>query len=311
MNNANKKDTSFANETKNLIAIMEEAVSKNDFKTYYAAKGMLDESIDSYKREKALEQELDTTNFFVLNKIFEDKLPKLFFNDKKTVAKVIKLIREDKNLRSQFSFINAVRNYKGKKADAMSSGDMLGVLEGLVSENIDKESVRASNAKFRNLLKECNVVPDEFIDKSEKNLYESFSTIITNNMTPENMLVMEESRKNVIKYLDEHKNDKDGEDIDTIKMMEDFEKKMDETLNESESMLVNDIIKSKEGKREKFFEQFKNECVAKIDTMLEKDSSNDELKSLRDEIKSQKFCDETIVSDIAKLLEIRTILDSE
>ena len=306
-----KADVAFADKTKNLIGIMEEAVSKNDFKTYYAAKSMLDESIDGYKREQALERELDTTNFFVLNKIFEDKLPKLFFNDKKTVAKVVKLIKEDKNLRSQFSFLNAIRNYKGKKADAMSSSDMLGVLEGLVSEKLDKDSVVNSNIKLRKVLKECEVFPEDFMDKDTKALYEAFSNVITKEKTPENMLMMEENRKSIISYLDEHKNDKDTETVDAAQMMEEFEKKMSETLHESESMLVNDIIKSKSGKREKFFEQFKNECISKLDSMIEKDSSNEDLKGLREEIKNQKFCEDTLVSDIAKLLEIRTILDEE
>ena len=123
--------------------------------------------------------------------------------------------------------------------------------------------------------------------------------------------MLEENRKTIISYLDEHKNDKDDEVVDAAQMMEDFERKMSETLNESESMLVNDIIKSKSGKREKFFEQFKNECISKLDSMIEKDPSNEDLKGLKEEIKNQKFCEDTLVSDIAKLLEIRTILDEE
>lgn len=311
MEKTNKTDTAFAEKTKKLVGIMEEAISRNDFTTYYASKEMLDEAVENYKCGKKLEKEVQTTNFFILNKIFEDKLPSLFFNDKKTVGKVIKLIKEDKNLSAQFSFLNAIRNYRGKKADAMEPSAMLGLLESLVKENLDKESVIASNNKLSKLLTECQVFPDEFIDNDTRNLYEAFAMVLTKKQTPENMLVMEGSKKAIIGYLEKHKNDKDKETVDAAQMVEEFEKKMSETLNESESLLVNEIIRSKNGKREKFFEQFKNECVKKLDSMIEKDSSNEELKSLREEIKSQKFCEETLVSDIAKLLEIRTILDEE
>ena len=61
-------------------------------------------------------------------------------------------------------------------------------------------------------------------------------------------------------------------------------------------------------RKEKLFNKFKIECISKIDEMLSKEPKNEELSSLRKQIEEQKFNKNSIVKDIAKLLEIRDIL---
>jgi ribonuclease D len=63
-----------------------------------------------------------------------------------------------------------------------------------------------------------------------------------------------------------------------------------------------------EQRKEKLFNKFKNECIDKINEMLSEDAGNVELESLKKQIEEQKFNKESIVNDIAKLLEIRDIL---
>ena len=66
-------------------------------------------------------------------------------------------------------------------------------------------------------------------------------------------------------------------------------------------------------KRENLYNKFKNECVNTINKLLEK-ASNDEkegLLGIKEQLLNQQYCEETIVTDIAKLLEIRDVLLSE
>ena len=309
-----KKDTienAFANDTKKYVGIMEEAISKDDFKTYYAAKAKLDESVENYKRNKRLENEVNTTNFFQLNHIFENELPSLFVNDQASVAKVIKLIKEDKNLSSQFSFLNGIRNYCKKGSNAIDSGEMLHMLESLVAEKLDKNSVQRSNTKLRNLMMECSVIPEDFISDDKKKLYEAFDIVLTRKPNSDNLLTIAESREKIKNYLTENKAASSNDDFDADKVMSEFEKRMNEELTASEANMVKEIIESSPNNKEQMFDKFKNECVSKIDTMLESNEGNEELIELKKTINERKFNEATLAEEIAKLLEIRSILNED
>ena len=81
--------------------------------------------------------------------------------------------------------------------------------------------------------------------------------------------------------------------------------------------MVYDIMdhKSKDAssKREKLYNKFKNECIDTINKLLESVSNEDKegLLSIKEQLLKQSFSEETIVQDIAKLLEIRDVLMSE
>ena len=99
----------YQEEFSNYINIMNEALQNNDFKAYEYVRDMLEEAIDDKKHEQELMNEMNTTNFGVLNHIFENELPALIKTNKKAVRDVIKTIKEDKNLRSQFNFYNVIK----------------------------------------------------------------------------------------------------------------------------------------------------------------------------------------------------------
>ena len=177
---------------------------------------------------------------------------------------------------------------------------------------IDKSTVIESNKKFRNVLKENNVVPTEFIDEEYMKLYNAGHNILTKKQSLKNMMTLTESIDSVKEYMNKHKNDKVNESIDPQKLINDFENKLKETLTESEISFVKQITDWRspiaEQRKEKLFNKFKNECIDKINDMLKEDAENVELKGLSNQINEMTFNKETIVKDIAKLLEIRDIL---
>jgi hypothetical protein len=115
--------------------------------------------------------------------------------------------------------------------------------------------------------------------------------------------------------MDKHKNDLVKESVDPDKLMKEFKENLKDTLTESEMSFVKQITDWRspiaEQRKEKLFNKFKNECIDKINEMLKEDAENAELKGLNDQINEMKYNKETIVTDIAKLLEIRDILLDE
>ena len=69
----------------------------------------------------------------------------------------------------------------------------------------------------------------------------------------------------------------------------------------------------KDEKKEKLFNRFKNECLNTINKLIsEADSDEKEgLLAIKEQIEEKEYCAETLVKDMAKLLEIRDILMSE
>jgi hypothetical protein len=308
-NNINMKD----NKYQDYINIMSEALQKDDFKAYEYVKEMLDEAIEESKHEKELMNEMNTTNFGVLNHIFENELPTLIKTNKKAVRNVIKAIKEDKNLINQFNFYNVIKEqYNGSHADMISSKEALENLAKIVGENIDLKTVKASNKKLRNVMIESGVKPSNFVDEESRKLYENGDIILTSKRNTNNMISLVESYNAVSNWMDTHKSDKINEGKTPDELISEFEEKLKNNLNESEMSFVQQITDWRspiaEQRKEKLFNKFKNECIDKINEMLKEDAENVELKGLSDQINEMSFNKETIVKDIAKLLEIRDIL---
>ena len=307
------KKNKYQKEFSNYIEIMNEALKRNDFKAYNVAKSMLEETIEDSKQEEALLAEMNTNNFGILNHIFEQQLPTLIKSNKKAVRDVIKTIKEDKNLLGQFNFYNVVKNqYKGNTANLVEAKEALEKLAEISVKGIDQKTVKESNKRLRKVMLENNVVPTEFIDEENKQLYESGHVILTRKKTTANMIPLIESYHNVCKYMENHKNDALKESKNPDELIREFEEKLKNNLNESEISFVQQITDFRtpiaEQRKEKLFNKFKNECLEKINAMLKEDAENSSLIDLSKQINEMAFDKNNIVKDIAKLLEIRDIL---
>lgn len=300
-------------EFSNYISIMSEALENNDFKAYEYVKEMLDEAIEDKKHEAELMKEMNTYNFGVLNHIFEAELPTLIKNNKKAVKNVIKTIKEDKNLLGQFNFYHVIKEqYKGGVTSKVDERTALEAIAKIVCEDIDVNTVKESNKKLMKVMKENHIVPTDFVDDESRALYESGHIILTKKKTTANVMPLIESYDAVCQYMKAHKDDGVKSSVDVGKLVREFEDRLKTNLNESEISFVKQITDFKspiaEQRKEKLFNKFKNECIEKVNKMLSEDSTNDSLLDLKRQLEEQKFNNDTIVKDIAKLLEIRDIL---
>lgn len=303
-------------EFSNYINIMSEALKREDFKAYEYTKSMLDECIEECKEDKALMNEMKTSNFGVLNHIFESQLPTLLKVNKKAVRDVVKAIREDVNLRSEFNFYNVIKNqYNSDLSSKIGAEVMLNEIADVIINNINQDTVIDSNKKLRKIMEDNNVTPIDYIDDDSRKLYESGHILLTNKKKASNMIALMESQKSVCEYMENHKVINDAKKKDVGSLIEEFENKLKTNLNESEMSFVKQITDFKspiaEQRKEKLFNKFKNECVEKLNKMLKEDKGNESLKSLSKQIGEMKYNNESIVGDIAKLLEIRDILSND
>ena len=314
-NNKHMKKNNYTKEFSNYLQIMSEALDKKDFAVYDAAKEMLEETVDDCKREDALLKEMNTTNFGVLNHIFEEALPTLIKTNKKAVRNVIKTIKEDKNLMAEFNFYNLIDKYNSKISEMVTPEMMFQKLNETILEKIDPKEVRESNKKLKKVMVESGIVPLSHVGEEKMKLYESGHYMLSTAPSMTNVFGMYESRNDVINYMEAHKNDAVVEAVKPEKLIKDFENTLKEKLTESEISFVQQITDFRspiaEQRKEKLFNKFKNECIDKINEMLKEDKDNVELKGLSDQINEMTFNKETIVKDIAKLLEIRDILLDE
>ena len=305
----------YAEEISNYTSLMNEALKRDDFKAYDTVKSMLDEVVCDMKENKSLRNELNTCNFGILNHIFEQELPRLIKTNKKAVRDVLKLIKEDKTLSSEFKYYNTIKNIN----ETISSLDDRNVnVESLVKEYADSmrksmnvnESLK-SNKKFRKTLIENNVIPSEHINDEMKTFYKASTRLLENTQSIKNAASYNDDLDTVVGYARRHKKDAVSK-ANPIDEISNYESSLKDKLTESEMSFVKSITDFKtpiaEQRKERLFNKFKNECISKIDEMLSKEPKNEELSSLRKQIEEQKFNKNSIVKDIAKLLEIRDIL---
>jgi hypothetical protein len=296
------------------IKLMNESLKHNNFSGYEMVKEMLDETVEECKEQKALCEQLNTSNFGILNHLFEEALPTLLKKNKKAVRNVIKTIKEDKNLSSEFNFYNSLKTqFNNEQWNIM--GDSLKTLDYIAEEtkkNINKSTLLESNKKLRKVMKENNVIPLSMVNEEDMSLYKNGNVILSLEKKPSNLAKLSESYEKVADYMGKHSKSNVNETKNPMSLISDYEKNLKANLTESELSLVQQITDFKtpiaETRKQKLFNKFKNECIDKINDMIKEENDNGDLKALKEQLESQQFNNETIVKDIAKLLEIRDIL---
>lgn len=292
------------------IDIIKESLAKKDFDMYHKAIDLFEDTVAKMENQKLLESEISANNFGLLNNLFENVLPELFKKDRKLIGRVMRTIKEDKNLLSQFQFYNALRNYNGNTDSTVFVKTALSLTES----KLDKKSVIKSNRKFAELIKENGIYPDNILSEDEKIFFESCNNLLTKRETLSNINTLAESLCNVSNYINKHQAITTNK-VDLDEMLSKYDKTLKNNLNEEERSLVMDITninnKNADIKREKLLNKFKKNSLAEIHKLMDSTEDGDEkesLKSLEEQINSMEYCPETIVKDLAKLIEIYDIL---
>jgi hypothetical protein len=289
------------------IAIkMNEAMQKDNFGL---ADKLLNESIETYKHYKeccSLPKSNREKTFGELNYVLESELTNLFKNNKKALKECTVLMKEDNNLRSAFRFIDAMRKYNCE-GNANNY-----VTESLELANIDKKTFRESVNKLADLLSKYEIGACK-IDEESVKYFQACEKALCEEKKLTNLTDYTNSINSIASYIEAHKAPI-KESTNTIeKISEELEKKI-ANLTEDEQSLIKDIIDFKqpmvETKQERLFNRFKNECLDTVSHLMNDAAEEDKegLNAIKEQLENKTYCKETIVEDIAKLLEIRDVL---
>jgi len=288
---------------------MNEAMQKDDFAT---ADKLLKESTEAYNRYKecsSYPESNKSMTFGELNYMLENELPRLFKSNKKALKECTNFIKSDANLLNQFKLIDAFRNYN---CDGDARAYVTESLE-LASKSINRKTMRESLNNFAELLARYEIGGYQ-LDEETKKYFQNCEKVLSEQKKITNLTEYTNCVNEIASYIENHKAPIVETKKSIVTMSEELEKKI-ANLSEEEQSLVKDIIDWKqpmvEAKQEKLFNSFKNECLNTINQLVQESNSNDDiegLKSIQEQLENKIFCKETIVQDIAQLLEIRDIL---
>ena len=305
----------FVNKVKEYTSLINESLKSNDFEGYNAAKSLLENVVRNYKEEYDLLSESKTDNFGVLNHIIVENLPRLFKSNRNAVKKIMKMIKEDKNLSAQFNYYKLLEEYSNDMAKHITPKEYVENIVKVTKSKCTPKGILESNKKLSRVLVENNIKPYDMIDSDMKSYFESCQRMLVKNNTFGNIKNLIESRSVVENYVDANKKENVSKDnVNIYEMIDKYNDNKKFTLTEAENDLVSQITAAKspiaEERKKKLFNNFKNECLDKINKLIEetKEENKDGLLRLKEQLTSYQFNSDTIVTDIAKLLEIRDVL---
>lgn len=289
------------------------ALRKNDIEIADTWFNRIKNDYEKYKSEMDYKDSTYKATAGALGTMFESVLPTLFVNNKRAVGEIIKLIKEDSNIKSQLQFFETMKNYDGL-SDAK---DYIKESIDLASRGINMSTLKESNNKLASLIIKHNIKPNDVIDEDKEAFFEAGTYLLTHCKKLNNLSQISANRNIVETYINAHKKNIEKEDTNIIKQTtENFDKKLG-MLTEAERSLVMDIINSKssiaEQRQRKFFDSLKEKCISKLNKMINEssDENKDGLLAIKEEITSMQYCKETIVKDTAKLLEVGSVLSDK
>ena len=290
---------------------MNEAMQKGNFEL---ADNLLKESTDAYNRYKeccSYPESNREKSFGELNYMLESELPVLFKKNKKALKECTKLMKEDTNLRSAFRFIDALRRYNCEGDPRVYVNESL----ELASKDINRNTFRESVEKLADMLSKYEI-GGYTLDEDTVRYFKACEKVLLEKKMLTNLTDYTNSANLVASYIDNHKSPvvESKKSIET--MTEELEKKI-ANLTEEEQTLVQDIIDFKkpmvEARQEQLFNRFRNECLNIVENLMSgaNDDEKSGLESIKEQLENKSYCKETIIQDIANLLEIRDVLSEK
>ena len=301
-----KEYNKYVRKWQDLSIKLNEAMQMDNF---VLADKLMKESVEAYNKYKkccSLPESNRNKTFGELNYMLESQLANLFKHNKKALKECTLLMKEDNNLRSAFKFIDAMRKYN---CDGSAHNY---VKESLELSKINKKDFRESVNKLADLLSK-HEISGEQLDEDTVKYFEACDNALSEETKLTNLTDYTNSVNLIASYIESHKSPikESKKSIETIS--EELEKKI-ANLTEEEQSLVKDIIDFKqpmvEIRQEKLFNRFKNECLNTVNSLMSEanDDEKEGLATIKEQLENKEYCKETIIEDIAKLLEIRDVL---
>lgn len=276
---------------------------------------VIDNKIKKVKLDENIKK-VDTLSFFECKNVFDGISDRLFESKKgqSCIAKYIKLIKENKDLRDMFTlyenFITPFNILDTKLFVTESCG---------YANDINKQNYKNGTKALRRLiktsLKECSISDEDFnnILNEKKEINDSITFVLENKKTAKNLHLYTENLSNIINYIDKNKEPL-NESVKEEHSFKDLKGVFENDLELWENAAIEKIVlcNISNGDKEKIFEEYKEKCLTLISETLEDEDITVETKShlstMKNQLQEKKYKEETINNDILKLAQLENTL---
>lgn len=254
----------------------------------------------------------ESRNFGVIYKVIEENTDNLY-NDKnkrKVFKGIIKLLKEDKTLNTEFKLYNALRNPVGVDNVPTYVDEAF----NLAKSSLDEKKIRESNEKLLKAVQKANLFEFVDIDDDEMELYENVEYILLNNVTFQNLNEHSVAKAKVRNYVNKHNLNETIERPTESNYKEKYREiteKYSTGLTNDEYKLISEIYESKDKKL--LFEKKKYEAINALTEYAKtsNDSDKEDVVMIVEKLNAKEFNEKTLLSDIAELVEISQIMNED
>ena len=254
----------------------------------------------------------ESRNFGVIYKVIEENTDNLY-NDKnkrKVFKGIIKLLKEDKTLNTEFKLYNALRNPVGVDNVPTYVDEAF----NLAKSSLDEKKIRESNEKLLKAVQKANLFEFVDIDDDEMELYENVEYILLNNVTFQSLNEHSVAKAKVRNYVNKHNLNETIERPTESNYKEKYREiteKYSTGLTNDEYKLISEIYESKDKKL--LFEKKKYEAINALTEYAKtsNDSDKEDVVMIVEKLNAKEFNEKTLLSDIAELVEISQIMNED
>lgn len=285
-------------------------------------KESFNKAFDNQIRERKLQEKvsnLDALSFGEVKALFEGVSDKLFDNHKDCVAKYIKTIKENKDLKTLYVlFENALKPSRVDDVNQLVSSMVA------ISESLDKKSLNDGLKKLHTILKESVLnasVTSEEVDSilnENKEINDSLSYILTNKKTAKNLFEHTNKTSSVVKYISENMTDETVISED-VKSSNELINDLNEAIScgtkwETDAIRDLTLCYLSESSSEELFNNYKNECLSLLEEKISDADTLEEgvrFSSMKESLSKKQYDKDKLKESILTLAELKHTLVSE
>ena len=253
-----------------------------------------------------------TKNFGHIKNVYNTLLAESVMSDDKSKKELfqgyVKSIKENEILKTQFLVYTNIE----QKVESDTAKATMFVKENIeLFSKFSKKDIQEANTKLVvNLLFENDVIDEN------KELYESISTLIFTNKTPETIDTIVEATSKIVDYIVNNKPKTVSEAIElpnsmlSTMMVDKYNEKY-ASLDESEKKILKTLIDSTDDEKKEVYSSTIRECITLINEKLDTADLNakDKLLRVKDKLLNDKQeINEDFIKNISKLVELRSNL---
>lgn len=282
-------------------------------------KNEVDTILESRIRKIELDSEIDTLAdkaFGSIKNVFEGITDKLYetAKGKKMIAEYAKTIRNGKNVSDAYSIYEFVFNAPNVSNPDLFLNEAVSMTENFDVKNYKKEKENVAKIvgeAVRFVGKDAEFIKEAVERNGEMN--RDVEYLICNKKTFSNLDEYVNRFENVKSHLEENMK---GKPVNEGKTGKELVAALNETLEglaDFEKNAIRDISIAKLSKSDlsQLFEQYKNECLEKIDESIDSETSietKSHLETMKKQLNEKKYNEESLYEDIVTLSELKATL---